>query len=1137
MAFFSFFYCFSGNLFAQATFPAPQKIPYEQKFEELTTNPTTYPIGFQGWNVSTSPGAVFNTTAVIASNKDLVVGNANATAGNIYNYNKKIGFLNTGSLDQAIGFAFITTGETGINVQYNAMVVRNVYNGGTNTRINEMVLQYRVGTTAAFTSLLGTAYLSNTTTPVDPSAAIPEAINLQTIKVTLPAECDNQPIVQIRWISRQVSGGGSRPSFAIDDIDIRSDNVAPINSVGYPKIDNVLSDEFHFSNQIDEIGKTYYVLVSSTDGAPTALQIKNGLNASGTAALQLGILDITDKAQVYSKTFTGLTLNTAYSVYSISEDLYGNIQASTNKLDVTTSSIVLPKLTTSSTTINFAPVEQNFNSSTLSYQLGATNLTNQVTVTASANFTVSKDNMNFQASVIYPVADFVTNLIPTVYVRFTPNTMGNFSGQITNETTGATTKVVTLSGVGINPYIQDFNDADVLSNSGWTAYNVAGTINKWVSTTTNAKSAPRAVVMNGYSDNGPSKDWLISPKLQLDTFDKFPLLSFYSRKYFPGPSLKLMVSTNYDGVSSPESATWTELDGKFSTVTGTYVQSQYINLGAYKTNHTYLAWVYETTIGGGSGNASEWTIDDVAITNDISFVDSNPNLDFGDVSPNTISDSKSFTFKAGGHGNVTITAPADYKVSLDNSNFQSSVNVLEADALIGKAVYAKFTPITKELKIAGSLTIAGTALNKQIGTFTGSSLPKIDTFDIVTYNLEFFGSDVIGANGKEFGPTDNVLQVENVAKVMNKLDADVYVVQEVSDEPSLNALIQKISINGKTFDKVISPKWSYSFQAPDPKFPPQKIVVIYNTQNITVKNTRVMFSELYDKVQAEPEPKNINIPNYPSPDGSGTNFFSSGRLPYMVDIEANIGGVKRAISIIGLHARANSGGDMSKYNMRKYDTQVLKDNLDANYPDTSFIILGDFNDDVKKSVVGDNPSTYEIMVKDTDRYNALTLDISNEGVNSYYNFNPESFLDHIMISNELNSEYIANSTAVYDPRNDISNYINTTSDHGPVIARFELKGATLGTIDFETKNDVAVKAYPNPSTDVVNILVKMNDDKKLKLRLYDITGRMIGNPIDVNGGQDKSTSVIQVSDLKSGIYIYTLSENNKVIFKDKIIKK
>lgn len=1126
MAFLSFFYCFSANLLAQTpNNPAPQAIPFTQNFSGWGAGDVTYPAGFQGWvAVNGLPGTTTYNTGLYGD-KGLLVGKASTATGSIYNYNGKIGFLSVNASDQAIGFAFIATG-IGIQVKYDAMVIRNPYDGTNNVRMGVMVLQYRVGTVGPFISLLDTEYFSDTTVPKDPSLVVPEPINLKSIKVTLPAECNNQPVVQIRWISRD-SGKGSRPSFAIDNIDIRKDSDAPVNVVGYPKIDNVLSDEFDFHNKIDEVGKTYYILVAATDTAPTGTQVKNGLNASGTAALQYGVLDITDKSLVYSKTITGLTLNTAYSVYCISEDSFGNIQTSVNKIDATTPAVVSPKLTTTSTVINLGVEEPNFTSSVLSYQIGGDNLNNPVTVTAPDNFTVSKDNVTFVSSVIYSVSDFNGNATPTVYVRFTPNALGSFTGQITNTSDGAATKIVTVSGFGINPYVQNFNDANIFTNSGWTSYSVAGVANQWKSTTTNANSAPGAVVMNGFSDGGVSEDWLISPKLRLNSFNNYPLLSFYSRKYFAGPSLKLMVSTNYDGKSSPDTASWTEIDGNFPVTTGAYVQSQYINLGAYITDHTYVAWVYET-LSGGSGNASEWTIDDVAITNELGFVDSNPNLDFGDVSPNTVSTSKTFVFKAGGYGDVIITTPADYELSLNDSDFLSSITVSEADALLGKTIYARFTPSTKELSITGTLTLTGTSLNKNIGTLKGSSLPKADTFDVVTYNLEFFGTDIKDKSGKEFGPTDNALQIANVAKAMIKLDADVYAVQEVSDDKAMEELIKQISVGGKTFDKVTSPSWSYSFNEADPNFPAQKLVVIYNTQIATVTSQRVMFKEFYDDLRAGTE----TLVNYP---GTNANFFSSGRLPYMVQIKTDIGGVKRLINLVNLHARANSGSDISKYNMRKYDAQVLKDSLDRYYANSDLIILGDYNDDVKASVVTPNPSSYKMFVDDVANYNALTLDISKAGAFSF--LSSGGFLDHIMISNELNSEYIPNSIAVYDPRSDINNYVNTTSDHGPVIARFELKKSTLGTIDFETKNGFAVKTYPNPATDIVNVLVKTNDGKKLKLRLYDITGRMIGKPVDVNGGTENSTSVIQISDLKSGIYIYTLSENNKVIFKDKIIKK
>ncbi|SHG83287.1 T9SS-dependent choice-of-anchor J family protein [Flavobacterium defluvii] len=1122
------FFCYSISLVAQ-TFPTPQDLPYHQDFS-IAPTVTAYPAGFQGWTASTSPGSAFNTNAVLVADRALTASSTAATtSGNFHNYDGKIGFLNTGSLDLTIGFAFDATGETAIQVQYDAMTIRNPYDvppATTNTRINEMVLQYRVGTSSPFISLLSTAYSNN---DVKQTTAVTTPQNTKTIKVTLPAECDNQPLVQIRWISRQVSGAGSRPSFAIDNIDIKSDVAAPINAAGYPKVDNILAQSFDFINKLDEIGKTYYVLLPGGSAEPTIAQIKAGQDAAGTAALQSGFLDITIASQEFTKSFTGLSLSTSYSVFSVSEDPYGNVQSAVNRIDAATSSVALPTLTTSAASLNLGFSEANFDSDIFTYQLQGANLSDEVVLTSTANFTISKDGNTFASSLTFEAADFASNTSQTVYVKFTPNAINSFTGEITHESNGAATKIVTLTGVGINPYIQGFNDPNVLSNSGWTQYNVGGTLNKWSPTTVtrNVNSGTGAVLMNGYSDSGASKDWLISPKLHLDTFGEFALLSFYSRKFYSGPGLKLMVSTDYDGKSNPETATWAELDGKFPTVTGTYTKSQYIDLSGFKTSSTYVAWVYETTAGG-TDFAAEWSLDDVAITNELGYVASNPVLDFGDVSPNTISASQSFVFKAEGYGDITITAPADYQLSLDNITFQSSVIVEATEAANNKIIYARFTPSSKQLTISGPLTVTGTSLNKQIGLFTGSSIPKADTFDVVTYNLEFFGTDVKGTDGVEFGPTDDALQIENVAKVMNKLNADVYVVQEVSDDPSIDALIQKININGKTFDKTISTSWSYSFDTPDPNFPPQKLVVLYNTQNTTVKKTRVMFKEFYDEVRAGTK----TLPNYPG--GNGSSFFSSGRLPYLVTIETNIGGFTKEINLVDLHARANSGTDISRYNMRKYDAQVLKDSLDAHYSNSNLIILGDYNDDVKASVITPNPSSYENFVTDTNNYNALTLGISQAGAYSF--LSSGGFLDHIIISNELEDEYIENSIAVYDPRNDIANYTTTTSDHGPVIARFELKQDVLATPDF-AKNGFFVTAYPNPAADVLNLSVKTKENRNFKLKLYDINGRLLGNPIEIKSSQEISNTVMSVGNLYPGLYIYTLSENNKVIYKDKILKK
>ena len=1126
VAFLTFFCGLTATMIAQGTAPVPQDLPFSQNFAALDAASTTYPAGFQGWTASITPGSSFVTTGALVGDRALTPsGTAATSSGNVHNYNGKIGFLNTSSLDLTIGLAIKTTGKTAIAIEYDAMTIRNPYNGTTNTRISEMVLQYRIGATDNFITLASTVYANNVT----PQTAGTTEQNSQRIKVVLPADCDNKDLVQIRWISRQASGSGSRPSFAIDNITIVNDVTAPIYADGFPKISNILSDGFDFSTKINEAGKTYFVVLAAGSAAPTAAQIKAGTNATDAAALKMGVVSVTDPAVAYTTTITGLALGTTYVVYSVSEDTIGNLQTTANKLDVTTATVLVPSITTTKTALDFSFVEQNFSSTVLNYNIQALNLSTAVSLTATGNFSISKTaSTDFGTALVFAATEFSNGASPIVYVKFTPSATGAFSGQINHESTGASNKIVALSGVGINPYIQDFNDANVLSNSGWKEYSVTGDKIKWASTTTRFNSTPAAVQINGYSENGISKDWLISPNLRLDTFDKFPLLSFYTRKFFSGTSLKLMVSVDYDGKSNPETATWTALDGDFPTTTGTFKQSQFINLAAYKTDHTYIAWVYETT--NPLADAAEWTLDDVKITNDATFIASNPNLNFGEASPNTASPSQSFIFKAGGFGDITLTAPMDYELSTDNNTFVKNLNLLAAEAVVGKTIYVRFFPSVKALSITGALKLTGTGLNQEIGSFKGSSLTKVETFDIVSYNLEFFGSDVKDISGTEFGPTNDALQIDNVAKVMNTLNADVYAVQEVSDDAALDALVTKISVNGKTFAKSVSPVWSRSFQAPDPNFPPQKLVVLYNTQTTTVKKTRVMFSKFYDEIRAGTK----TLPNYPG--GVGESFYSSGRLPYMVDIETNIGGVKKEIKIVDLHARANSGGDIARYNMRKYDAEVLKDSLDAQYPTANLIVLGDYNDDVDQSVIAGNPSSYQKMVEDVARYNTLTLEISKAGAFSY--LSSGGFLDHIVISNELTADYVPNSIMVYDPRSDVPNYVTTTSDHGPVVARFELKAdATLGTQEVSLKNGLAITGYPNPVAELFSVVIQSEISQDLSLNIYDLLGRSVSQPLTIKGSVGENATSINVSKLPVGIYIYTLSNGAKVLYKDKIIKK
>lgn len=110
------------------------------------------------------------------------------------------------------------------------------------------------------------------------------------------------------------------------------------------------------------------------------------------------------------------------------------------------------------------------------------------------------------------------------------------------------------------------------------------------------------------------------------------------------------------------------------------------------------------------------------------------------------------------------------------------------------------------------------------------------------------------------------------------------------------------------------------------------------------------------------------------------------------------------------------------------------------------ILLGDFNDNVDGSINTGSPSSYKMFVDDVTNFNVLTLPLSQAGAYSFPS--SSSFLDHIIVSNELTSNYVANSILVEDPRTYIASYTTTTSDHLPVSARFSLNVAGPQTITF-----------------------------------------------------------------------------------------
>lgn len=145
---------------------------------------------------------------------------------------------------------------------------------------------------------------------------------------------------------------------------------------------------------------------------------------------------------------------------------------------------IVPSVTTLA---DFGSVNVNTKSAAKSYSLEGLNLTGDVTITASANFEVSKDNSTFAPSVTLNV----NNKTVSVYVKFAPVTGENkaITGTITHSLAGLPNVLVSVSGTesgNLPPEVPLLNEnfeygaatefLTRLVNPKWEAYSAEGAI-------------------------------------------------------------------------------------------------------------------------------------------------------------------------------------------------------------------------------------------------------------------------------------------------------------------------------------------------------------------------------------------------------------------------------------------------------------------------------------------------------------------------------------------------------------------------------------------------------------------------------------------------------------------------------------
>ena len=224
------FFCYSIKILGQ-TNPAFQALPYSQNFGAATF--TSMPVGTASWNGL--GGDVINTQALAEAS--VPTGDATVTAATLeqtvagtYGYataaNGRLYIQSSGSVTDGVNQLVIGV-STGI---YRGLLITysiEMINDGSGNRTIGSVLQYRAGTSGAWTTIPGSAVTYTATSSNGGDLDIPGDIDTYNVSV---ASLTMATDYQLRWAHWRggSAGGTSSLGIAYDNITITGGFALPV---------------------------------------------------------------------------------------------------------------------------------------------------------------------------------------------------------------------------------------------------------------------------------------------------------------------------------------------------------------------------------------------------------------------------------------------------------------------------------------------------------------------------------------------------------------------------------------------------------------------------------------------------------------------------------------------------------------------------------------------------------------------------------------------------------------------------------------------------------------------------------------------------------------------------------------------
>ncbi len=271
-----------------------------------------------------------------------------------------------------------------------------------------------------------------------------------------------------------------------------------------------------------------------------------------------------------------------------------------------------------------------------------------------------------------------------------------------------------------------------------------------------------------------------------------------------------------------------------------------------------------------------------------------------------------------------------------------------------------------------------------------------ETVEVGSWNVEWLGAP-------DRGPDDDDAQLDHVAHALALLDLDVVGLVEVVAPDAFAELVARLpGYHGvlATDDLVDGGSDAYGRDE-------QKVALVVRDR-FTIERARVVLAD------------------------HAWDF--AGRPPLEVSLSFEERGRRRTIDVVVVHLKAMADAD--GYRRRQRAAEALQAWLAEEHARDWALVIGDFNDDLDASTYQGRTSPFDALARDLCcRFTTDALSAARTSTTIWHG----ATIDHHLATSSLARRFVEGSAEVLRPDAWVEDYGESTSDHYPVLTRYDLR--------------------------------------------------------------------------------------------------